>query len=170
MSEELPPETPAAMRELGREAEAVFAGAAERSNEPLALREMAFSARLVREAGEKVALSQRIRSGWARIATGEVPLEPAQQEMDAWLAALEARWEALLALRNEFVRFWQARAHPEGAEQALRYYRGTLARYDAAAHWLRLQRQALLAGRPFDAKLEAYGAIEQRILWEQPFA
>jgi hexosaminidase len=170
MIDELPAETLAAMRELGREAEAVFAGAAAGSREPLALSEMAFSARLVREAGEKVALSQRIRTGWPHIAAGAVAQPAALQEIDGWLAGLEARWQALLDLRAEFLRLWRARAHAEGAEEALRYYRGTLARYDAAAHWLRVQRQALQAGRPFDAKLEAYGTVEQRILWERPFA
>ena len=170
MIEELPAETLAALREAGQAAEEVFAAAAEGSREPLALREMAFSARLVREAGEKVALSQRIRSGWARMATGEVPMREALAEMDAWLSALDARWEALLALRAEFIATWQARAKPEGIEEALRYYRGTLACYDAAGHWLRIQRQAFEKGRPIDAKLEAYGAVERRILWEQMFA
>lgn len=169
MIDELPAESLAALRDAGQAAEEVFDGAAESSREPRALREMAFSARLVREAGEKVALSQRIRSGWARMATGEVPQGPALQEMAAWLHALEARWETLLALRAEFTGFWQARAKPEGIEEALRYYRGTLARYDAAAHWLRIQRQAFAMGRPIDAKLEAYGDVEHRILWENPF-
>lgn len=169
MIEELPAETLDGLREAGRAAEEVFAAAAETSREPLALREMAFSARLVREAGEKVALSQRIRSGWAHMATGEVPQSEALAEMDAWLSALDVRWEALLALRAEFIATWHARAKPEGIEEALRYYRGTLARYDAAAHWLRIQRQAFEKGRPIDAKLEAYGAVEQRILWEQMF-
>jgi len=170
MIDELTPETLAALREAGQAAEEVFEAAAQGSREPLAVREMAFSARLVREAAEKVALSQRIRSGWARMVTGAVPRDYALAEMAAWLGALDQRWEALLALRAEFVATWQARAKPEGIEEALRYYRGTLARYDAAAHWLRIQRQAFEKGRPIDAKLEAYGEIEQRILWEQMFA
>ncbi|HOG46148.1 MAG TPA: glycoside hydrolase family 20 zincin-like fold domain-containing protein [Anaerolineae bacterium] len=169
MIEELPAATLDAMREAGLAAEEAFALAAGDSREPLALREMAFSAQLMREAGEKVALSQRIRSGWARMATGEVASEAALHEMDVWLAALDTRWEALLKLRGRFTELWQARAHLQGNEEPLRYYRGTLARYDAAAHWLRVQRQAFERGRPIDAKLEAYGAVEQRILWEQPF-
>ena len=170
MIDELPAETLDALRQAGRAAEAAFAAAAEGSREPLALREMAFSARLVREAGEKVALSQRIRNGWASMATGAVPQREALAEMDAWLRGLDARWEALLALRAEFIATWEARAKREGIEEALRHYRGTLACYDAAAHWLRIQRQAFEKGRPIDAKLEAYGAVERRILWEQMFA
>lgn len=169
MIDALPAETVAELRETGRAAEEVFEAAAEGNCEELALREMAFSARLIREAGEKVALSQRIRSGWARIASGAVERQAGLQELDRWLAELDERWEAMVRLRGEFKEVWLRRARPQGMVEGLRYYRGTLARYDVAAHWLRGQRQALQAAQPFDAALATYGTVEYRILWDRPF-
>ena len=169
MVNELPSESIDELVRAGREAEAVFAGAAAGNREELALREMAFSARLIREAGEKVGLSQRIRSGWALIAEGGYKKEDALLEIGRWLSALDARWETLLNLRREFAEIWQARAKPGGMEDTLRHYRATLARYDAAAHWLRRQRQALQAGQPLDKDLSGYGPVEYRILWERTF-
>lgn len=165
MIEALPPETVAQMREAGCAAAEAFEAAAPGNCEEHTLREMAFSARLVEEAGKKVELSQRIRSGWAQLASGEAPGAAARQEITAWIAALDERWETMIRLRGEFIDLWQARAKPEGMKEALRLYRGTLARYDIAAHWLRGQQQAAASGQPLDATLSGYGTGEYCILW-----
>ncbi len=169
MVTELPPETVAQLRETAQAAAAVFESAAAGNREELALREMAFSARLIGEAGDKVALSQLIRAGWSQIAAGALAPAVAQAAIDGWLAALDERWETMLRLRAEFMDMWRARAKPEGIEEALRLYRGTLARYDVAAYWLRGQRQALVAAQPLDAALATYGTVEYSILWSRPF-
>ncbi len=168
MIEELPAESVKELREVGRAAEEVFGSAACGNREGQALREMAFSARLIAEAGEKVALSQRIRSGLAEMAAG-ADRDAAGEEMGRWLVELDRRWQAMLRLRAEFMDVWQQRAKPKGMAETLRLYRGTLARYDVAAHWLRSQRQALQSGRPLDADLATYGTASYSILWDRPW-
>jgi hypothetical protein len=169
MIDELPPESAKQLRETGRAAEEVFESAAAGNREELSLREMAFSARLIAEAGEKVELSQRIRAGWAQIASGALGREAASEQIELWLAGLEERWHTMIRLRGAFMDVWQARARPRGMDETLRLYRGTLARYDVAAHWLRSQRQALLAGEAADADLATYGTAGYAILWDRPF-
>lgn len=165
--EGLPPESLQGMRQAGAEAEAAFNAAAPGNREALTLREMAFSARLMAEAGEKVALSQRIRADWQSIAASVLKKEDALAEIDQWLAALDQHWEKMLRLRAEFIEIWQARAKPGGIGQALQNYRDVLARFDVAAYWLRTQRQALAAGKPLDGALASYGLVDYRILWER---
>ncbi|MDI7277989.1 MAG: beta-N-acetylhexosaminidase, partial [Anaerolineae bacterium] len=169
MIEGLPHKTVQEMREVASAAEAVFMAAAPGNREEQVLRELAFSARLIAEAGHKVALSQLVRAGWSQIAGGLLKPEAARQDIERWLLALEERWEAMIRLRAEFMDVWLRRARPKGMAETLRLYRGVLARYDVAAHWLRSQKEALQAGRPLDADLASYGTAEYRVLWDRPF-
>lgn len=169
MVEDLPAETAKQLLEIGRAAEEVFQSAASGNREELALREMAFSARLIAEAGQKVSLSQAIRSGWQEVAGGALRGQAAAEEVARWLVGLDERWHTLLRLRGEFAEVWLGRAKPKGQAQTLRLYRGTLARYDVAANWLRLQRLALQAGEEVDADLAGYGTAGYRILWDRPW-
>ena len=169
MSEELSPDTLGKMAEAARTAEACFAGAAGAgSSETLTLLEMAFSARLVAEAAEKVSLSQRIKAGWQAMGAEMRDASAACRDIDGWLRALEERWQAMGRLGAEFVEIWGRRAKPLGARQTSKLYRGVQARYDALAHWLRLQRLALERGKPLDQSMAAYGDVPYAILWERP--
>ena len=169
MTTELPHKTVQEMQEIAAAAEAVFAEAAPGNREEAVLRDLAFSARAIHEAGRKVALSQLIRAGWSQIAGGVLKPKAAREDIDRWLAAIEERWEAMLRLRGEFMDTWLRQAKPKGMAQTLEVYRGVLARYDVLAHWLRTQKEALQAGKPLDADLTGYSTVPYRILWDRPF-
>ena len=129
------------------------------------LREMASAAHLTGYAARKTALGQAIRATLRELAAGAEEGEAGARRLQDHVQALEELEGQLVALQDEWVALWLARARRSEIHVALGYFSSLRARLRAAIDWLEEQRTALLAGGAVDGELATYDAGDHRVLW-----
>lgn len=161
--EAIPLRSLAEMKAAGEYAAQIFESAAASSPDPQTLREMAFSARLIAYAADKVQLGQRLQARWPELCNDAVCLA----ELNGYVARLVILKEQLAAFRVEFERLWLARARRSEIEVSLGHYDRALARFDAAIAWLQSQRAALATGGELDRDMSSYDGWNYLALWDR---
>ncbi len=147
-----------ALQEIMRscqDAEDVLANAMGCCRDPLSLREMIYSARMMAYAARKTLACQQIRSDIAALAAGQG--EPAQALRGAQ-EVLRALDDELVTLTDVFREVWLARARRSEIAITLDHFERLRERYAAACAWLQGCLADIDADRAPDYSLDAYAS------------
>lgn len=160
-AEAVPPETLREVVRGCREAELDLRGRLFAAREPLAVEEMAFSARLMGYAARKALASRALRADVERLREGGADADAERTLSDAveTLRGLDAE---LVRLRERFRAVWLARARHSEMRISLGHLDGARGRLHAAEAWFRARLEELRAGRTPDYGLEGYAREAER--------
>lgn len=118
--------------------------------------DLAFTVDQILFACDKVETTRASRALLTRLAEEGGPTDEGRDALDAQIAALRAKRDALPAMIAEFEARWLAQARPSEIAINLARLVALRARYDAAIAWLEEQRQSYAHGGKVDANLTTY--------------